>query len=755
MLRYVPIRRGLCFAMILSLAGTAQAGDGIYDGPIAPGCPAAPVCPAVPACPAGPPCRHCNDPGSPPCPANVKYFGYYPTCWRRWPGTEPMPAMAPNTTPNPNDVEVPPAAQEANSRPGGPNDNGASTTASPTTGDFSTPPLPTTPGGAPGGATPGAAAPGGTAPGATAPGTTPGGTVPSGTLPGAGTPMLNGTPLPSGTTLPNGLPATLPNGAPTPGTGAAPNFLPTPGTGAPPSSGSQIYLPSEYPLAMRMQSMPVAASAFGQAWPVQQLPAGPAAGSMANQSAAIQSTAIQSTAIQPIAARPIAEQAIANRPFAAQPAIAQSIGMQSTGIPAIAIQPTAIQPTAIQPLPKMQPLPGEPNELHPISPQPLQTPPSMPVAEFSAAAGQSVQPISQVSTPEASRQWPPPNMLRSSTMKTSFQSPEQSTSNPAFPPASSGENSAWNQPTATVTPVAQKPESSSIRSENVSLRLVGERPASAAPISADDWSPDGGKAPESTANSSTSADVSARFSLPNDRPQDQFVHPASWNQPAPGSLAPVPAVVNPSSRAASWPAANSPASLAPIYGSPPAGRPYGATTGISAFNAGAAGLNAPGAISAMPSNASQAPADPMVFSPLRDAVANLHPITDDRAGKPMAAIDPLQIGSATADDGEPAMKALPIENGLPKDRFQASDYVPQDRGTAATASAPQPAMLGTSGRVLPAPQQAGLVQPALQQAGFVQPMNDAAPKLQSIDPLEVARSLSAAPAAAANRPAGY
>ena len=67
---------------------------------------------------AGPSCPTCSAPGSPPCPANVKYFGYYPTRWR---------TMARHRTrrryraeqARPNHVEVPPADQEAVGKPGG------------------------------------------------------------------------------------------------------------------------------------------------------------------------------------------------------------------------------------------------------------------------------------------------------------------------------------------------------------------------------------------------------------------------------------------------------------------------------------------------------------------------------------------------------------------------------------------------------------------------------------------------------------
>ena len=42
-----------------------------------------------------PGCRNGNCPN---CPVNSKFFGYYPTLWRRWPGTEPQPQPAPQPT---------------------------------------------------------------------------------------------------------------------------------------------------------------------------------------------------------------------------------------------------------------------------------------------------------------------------------------------------------------------------------------------------------------------------------------------------------------------------------------------------------------------------------------------------------------------------------------------------------------------------------------------------------------------------------
>ncbi len=38
-------------------------------------------------------CEHCAGSNVPSCPVNSRYFGYYPTQWRRWPGTEPSVAQ--------------------------------------------------------------------------------------------------------------------------------------------------------------------------------------------------------------------------------------------------------------------------------------------------------------------------------------------------------------------------------------------------------------------------------------------------------------------------------------------------------------------------------------------------------------------------------------------------------------------------------------------------------------------------------------
>ncbi len=51
----------------------------------------------------------------PNCPVNSRFFGYYPTLWRRWPGTEPQPQPAPTPPPEASTippVEPPPPTEE-------------------------------------------------------------------------------------------------------------------------------------------------------------------------------------------------------------------------------------------------------------------------------------------------------------------------------------------------------------------------------------------------------------------------------------------------------------------------------------------------------------------------------------------------------------------------------------------------------------------------------------------------------------------
>ena len=129
MFRHLRIHRGLCLALMVPLvAGPAFGAEGVVYDLTGPGCP------------------NCRSPGSPPCPANVKYFGYYPTRWRPWPGTEPTPTPA--EQPQPNHVEVPSAEQEAVGKPGAATgDTGTATppaTGSPTDPNSSN--TPTTPG---------------------------------------------------------------------------------------------------------------------------------------------------------------------------------------------------------------------------------------------------------------------------------------------------------------------------------------------------------------------------------------------------------------------------------------------------------------------------------------------------------------------------------------------------------------------------------------------------------------------------------
>jgi hypothetical protein len=178
--------------------------------------------------------------------------------------------------------------------------------------------------------------------------------------------------------------------------------------------------------------------------------------------------------------------------------------------------------------------------------------------------------------------------------------------------------------------------------------------------------------------------------------------------------------------------------LAPLYKFPAADR-----------TVGNASLNSPGAISpvahstvANPTVTQAGPASEIRFSPLRDAVANVHLSMDERPSQSMSAIDPLQIGRAMADDQQPAMKALPIQNALPTTRFEPSDYVSQDRCVkpAAYSSAPQPVPSG------PAFGTRRIMDPAVQTASFQQAVPGAAPNLGAIDPLEVARSLGTTPA---------
>jgi hypothetical protein len=75
----------------------------------------------LPGCPSG---------NCPNCPVNSKYFGYYPTIWRRWPGTEPQPQpVAPPASEGIGvpPVETPPATEEIENKtkPATPDSSGA------------------------------------------------------------------------------------------------------------------------------------------------------------------------------------------------------------------------------------------------------------------------------------------------------------------------------------------------------------------------------------------------------------------------------------------------------------------------------------------------------------------------------------------------------------------------------------------------------------------------------------------------------
>jgi hypothetical protein len=108
----------------------------------------------------------------------------------------------------------------------------------------------------------------------------------------------------------------------------------------------------------------------------------------------------------------------------------------------------------------------------------------------------------------------------------------------------------------------------------------------------------------------------------------------------------------------------------------------------------------------------------------------------------MTAIDPLQIGRTMADDRQPAMTAVPIENGLATNRFEASDYISQDRAIKPTSYASTQKPMPRNS----APGTGRIMDPAVRTASFEQAAPNAAPNLGTIDPLEVARSLGATPA---------
>ena len=670
MFRYLRIRRWLCLALLLPLtAGLAFGAEGVIGDLVAPN---------------GPPiiASGCNCPSSGPCPANVKYFGFYETRWRRWPGTEPAPTPAPPADHVPH-VEVPPPNEEATGKPGSNEPDTTTPSAAPTK--------------EPNDANPPA--------------------NPNGAAPGAGVPMLNGLPVPNGTQLPNGAPvptvpqpngAPLPNGLPQPNNGLIPNALPTPNQN-PANKGSQNVGPRSFPVAESVRPIPSEPVRLSQDWP------------------------------KPVQPAPVSVPAPATTP---------------------PVSPVVV-PVAIIPAP---------------------------------TATEIEQQATPASTNEPSYHWPPDNMLRSSDEGAGVQPPAESV--PAkrssasaaawieplpplsFPNATESHSVPSNSLRIDMPPIVDtKPASQdSSRSENsVTLLSISEKPASAASIPADDLRPNREQlsakpqdipATNPTLDSKPDDAVAARFSLSADPAPSQFVHPASWvdrsqsSPPAapvaqpkiPASQQPATGANNPFRLPASaattsptggakqlhWYAANSPATLAPLYKCAADDRP-----------AGNVSVNAPGAIASASHPTAQAarPAE-IRFSPLRDAVVSVHLSPDEQPATSMSAIDPLQIDRTMAGDQQPAMKALPIQNALPTSRFEASDYVSQDRAPPATsyASTHQP----WPNNMAPAPGPRRMTDAALQPASFEQVDPSASPNLATINPLDVARSLGTMPA-----PAGH
>ncbi len=96
-------------------------------------------------------CNQCGGAGGPSCPVNARFFGYYPTKWRHWPGTEAaetQPAPTPTELQNVPLVEPPKPSDEVPP----PKTPGAETSPGATTPDTAPSELP-----APGGAGPGGA----------------------------------------------------------------------------------------------------------------------------------------------------------------------------------------------------------------------------------------------------------------------------------------------------------------------------------------------------------------------------------------------------------------------------------------------------------------------------------------------------------------------------------------------------------------------------------------------------------------------
>jgi hypothetical protein len=409
---------------------------------------------------------------------------------------------------------------------------------------------------------------------------------------------------------------------------------------------------------------------------------------------------------------------------------------------AISIRPQSVEPARLnqvwpgpaQPMPS-QAVSNPPNALRTLSGQtslavlPAAQPDSVPPVIAPTTMTDNAQPTTPMTAP-AANQWPPANMLRSSTIRTGFQSPADS----AAPRPSNSTAAAWIEP----LPPIEQPRSriglagaQGSGNENLdSLRIVGERPAQAVPITADDWSSKS-EGMASNANPGSAPTTTARWSIPSGQPGNQPIHPASYEDRS----------------HTIWPAANFPGAWAPIDRGPAAAS-NNVRSGVGMSGNPAA--NAPGAIRSAtgPARPQVGPAAEIRFSPLRDAVANLHTIADDRTSTSMTAIDPLQIGRTTAEDQQPAMKSLPIENGLPKQRFEAADYVSPDRGatTRGYTGAPWPVAGGSAwGAGAPSPAGQRPTDNAVQQASFQQAGATAQTQLQSIDPLEVARSLGPVP----------
>ncbi len=270
MMRRLSASQWLCAMLLLPLFGGPAFGVGEIVGTAAPSCP------------------YCGAPGGPSCPANAKYFGYYPTLWRRWPGTEPMPAGEPNRAPRPGDVQVPSPEQEAVGPTGANNAPGTTGASAAPVPDVNSPAAPHIPGGS-------------TVPNPNSPVTMP----PSGAGTGSkniGTPMLNGMPVPNGTQLPNGNPLPLPNGA-------SPNVLPPPSSDST-TKGTQLFMPMANPIGLPPRQTSDDSLRSNSPWP------GAAPGALS------QATAMP-TALQPSDIQAARVSRLAPAPLTIQPAMGQ------------------------------------------------------------------------------------------------------------------------------------------------------------------------------------------------------------------------------------------------------------------------------------------------------------------------------------------------------------------------------------------------------------------------------------------------